>query len=286
MSHRTGVWVPNQHGAWAMLAVPLIAGSVLRSPPDAVASLLLSGCFVLGYFGFFAASQWLKSPPRRRGRHLPPLLVYTSASAVLGLLALARTGPALLGWTPVFAPLLVPALWLARRHNERALVGGALTTAAACLMTLALAHDSPAAVLADWPDARTATFTGLALFGYFFGTVLHVKSLIRERGNSRIEAASLLWHLAWTLAPLPAWGLATLVDLDDAVRPRDRTDDRAAPSRPDQAGPASHDRRDRGDPERVRTGLRADHRDAGLTSRAGDRRGKRWPSVGTDIIAP
>lgn len=118
-----------------MLAVPLISGSALRSPPDAAQSLLLSGCFVLGYFGFFAASQSLKSPPRRRRRHLPPLLVYTSVSVALGLLALARTGPALLGWIPVFATLLVPALWLARRRNERALIGGALTTAAACLMT-------------------------------------------------------------------------------------------------------------------------------------------------------
>lgn len=190
-----------------MLAVPLITGSALRSPPDAVRSLLLGGCFVLGYFGFFAASQWLKSPPRRRGRHLQPMLVYTSASAVLGLVALAHTGPALLGWIPVFATILVPALWLARRRNERALAGGAFATAATCLMTLVLSCDSPAAVLADWPDARVATLTALALFGYFFGTVLHVKSLIRERGNTRIEAASLLWHLAWTLASLPVWGL-------------------------------------------------------------------------------
>lgn len=192
-----------------MLAVPLLTGSVLRSPPDAVRSLLLSGCFVVGYFGFFAASQWLKSPPRRRGRHLPPLLTYTSVSAVLGLLALARTGPALLGWIPVFAALLVPALWLARQRNERALIGGALTTAAACLMTLVLTHDSPASVFTEWPASRTAAITSLALFGYFFGTVLHVKSLIRERGNARIEAAALVWHLVWAIAAIPAWGLTT-----------------------------------------------------------------------------
>lgn len=192
-----------------MLAVPLITGAALRTPPGALRSLLVSSCFVAGYFGFYAASQWLKSPPRRRGRHLPPLLTYTSASAALGLLALHLTGPALLGWIPVFAPLLVPALWLARQRNERALLGGALTTAAACSMTLVLSHDSPAAVLADWPAARSATLTSLALFGYFFGTVLHVKSLIRERGNSRIATASLLWHLVWAVATLPLWGLTT-----------------------------------------------------------------------------
>lgn len=69
--------------------------------------------------------------------------------------------------------------------------------------------DSPATIPVDWPTSRTATLLSLALFGYFFGTVLHVKSLIRERGNSRIELASLLWHLAWTVATLPNWGFTT-----------------------------------------------------------------------------
>lgn len=192
-----------------MLAVPLITGSVLRSPPDALRSLLLGGCFVVGYFGFYAASQWLKSPRSRRGRHLAPLLGSSLASAALGVSALAWTGPALFGWLPVFAVLLLPALWLARRRNERAMLGGALTTAAACLMTLVLSYDSPATILADWPASRTAMLLSLALFGYFFGTVLHVKSLIRERGNGRIELASLLWHLAWTVATLPVWGFTS-----------------------------------------------------------------------------
>lgn len=192
-----------------MLAVPLITGATLRSPPDGLRSLLVGGCFGIGYFAFFAASQWLKSPPSRRKRHLPPLLVYTAVSAVFGLLALLRTGPVLLGWIPVFAPLLVPALWLARQRNERALLGGALTTAAACLMTIVLGYDSPAAVLDDWPASRPAALTGATLFGYFFGTVLHVKSLIRERGNGRVELASLLWHLAWTVATLPWWGFTS-----------------------------------------------------------------------------
>lgn len=192
-----------------MLAVPLLAGSALRTPPGATLSVLLGGCFVAGYFGFFAASQWLKSPPGRRGRHLPPLLVYAATAALLGVLALVLIGPALLGWIPAFAALLIPALWLARRRKERALTGGALTTAAACLMTLVLTHDSPAAVLADWPASRAAAVTSLALFGYFFGTVLHVKSLIRERGNARVRAASVGWHLVWTAATIPALGLTS-----------------------------------------------------------------------------
>jgi hypothetical protein len=189
-----------------MLAVPLISGTALRTPLDVPRSALLAGCFVIGYFGFYAASQWLKSPPRRRGRFLPAVLTYGAASAALGLVALLLTGAALLGWVPVFAVLLAPALWLASRRRERALLGGGLTTAAACLMVLVLTHDSPAAVFAGWPDARPAILVSLCLFGYFFGTVLHVKSLIRERGNTRVEFASASWHLAWTALSLTLWG--------------------------------------------------------------------------------
>lgn len=192
-----------------MLAVPLITGAALRTPPDAVRSLLLAGCFVTGYFGFFAASAWLKSPARRRRRHVAPLITYAAASASLGIAALTYAGPSLLGWTPIFAALLIPALVLASRRNERALAGGALTTAAACGMTLVLTFDSPITLVAEWPASQQPTLISLALFGYFFGTVLHVKSLIRERGNTRMAAASTAWHLAWTVATFPAWGATT-----------------------------------------------------------------------------
>ena len=188
-----------------MMAVPLIVGLTMR-PLPALHPYLQAGCFVVGYFAFHAASQWLKSTPRRRARYQAALATYLSGSAILGLGALASGGTAMLGWVPVFVALILPTLWLARQRRERAVVGGALTTAAACLMTLVVAFDSPVQIIATWPDARSPALIAGALFGYFFGTVLHVKSLIRERGNSRVEAASLSWHLAWTIAALPLRG--------------------------------------------------------------------------------
>ncbi|WP_298133809.1 YwiC-like family protein [Micropruina sp.] len=198
-------WVPNQHGAWAMLAVPIAAGLTLRPTGSAYAPFL-AACCVLGYFAFHASSQWLKSAPVRRGRYRPAMLAYTALALGVGVIALALGGWPLLHWLPPVVALLAPALWLAQHRNERALLGGALTTAAACLTTVILAYRSPAAVVADWPEARTALLLAATLFGYFFGTVLHVKSLIRERGNPRIEHASTVWHLGWTAASVPLWG--------------------------------------------------------------------------------
>ena len=62
-------WVPNQHGAWAMLAAPLLVGTMATGPrwPH----LLLTAFWFAGYFAFFATTLWLKS--RRRPRYLPPV---------------------------------------------------------------------------------------------------------------------------------------------------------------------------------------------------------------------
>ncbi len=40
----------------------------------------------------------------------------------------------------------------------------------------------------------------LVCFGYFFGTVLYVKTIIRERGNRSWVAASVAWHLGCMIA--------------------------------------------------------------------------------------
>jgi hypothetical protein len=68
-------WVPNQHGAWAMLAGPLLVG--ILAGGAAWVHLPLTVLWFLGYFAFFAAARWLKS--RRRRRYLGPVVVYALA---------------------------------------------------------------------------------------------------------------------------------------------------------------------------------------------------------------
>ena len=200
---RTTGWVPHQHGAWAMLVVPFVAGVVLRTRDASPAVHLLPefAFWMLGYFAFHAASQWLKAAPKRRPAFVRPTLTYAVASGAFGLLTLLLAGWGLLGWAPFYLPLLLPALWLAAQRHERATVGGALTIAAASLMTLVARYDSPAALAAD-PGARTPLLTAALVFAYFFGTVLYVKTNIRERGNPTFLAASVAWHAAATAACL------------------------------------------------------------------------------------
>lgn len=193
-------WVPNQHGAWAMLAVPFGFGVVLAVRVGTAGWWLLPlfACWLLGYFAFHDASGWLKATPRRRQRYVAPLLTYSGASAASGLFALAVAGPAMAWWALPYLPLLLPALWLASRRQERATVGGALTVAAACLMTLVVRFPDPR-TLASSPDWGGPALVAGGLFVYFFGTVLYVKTNIRERGHTGYFIASVGWHGAGAL---------------------------------------------------------------------------------------
>ena len=78
--------MPNQHGAWAMLASPLAVGILAGGP--AWVHVPLTALWFVGYFAFFATSLWLKA--RRRPRYWPPVRAYgIAAAAHRGALAAA-----------------------------------------------------------------------------------------------------------------------------------------------------------------------------------------------------
>jgi len=198
-----------------MLVVPFLVGVALRVHdglplPWFVATLF--AFWMLGYFTFNAASAWLKAHPARRRPFVKPSVTYAAASAVFGLLTLAGAGVRVLTWVPVYLVLLVPALALAANRRERATLGGALTTAAASLMTLVVRWPDGTALLAWTPAARSSAAAAALVFAYFFGTVFYVKTNIRERGNPRFYALSIAWHAAVTLAAagLTAGGAASV----------------------------------------------------------------------------
>ncbi|WP_345208242.1 YwiC-like family protein [Fodinibacter luteus] len=190
MNRRRGPgWVPNQHGAWAMLATPLAVG-ILASGPAWV-HVPLTGFWFAGYFAFFATGLWLKA--RRRPRYLPPVRAYAVLAAVLGALTLALD-PGLLRWAPLFVVPLGVGLVASARRDDRSLWSGLATSAGSSLMVL-VAYDAGGGT--DWARAWTLTAVVAA---YFAGTVLYVKTMIRERGDERFHWLSAIAHGAATVA--------------------------------------------------------------------------------------
>ena len=198
--HRRATWVPNQHGAWAMLAGPLLVGVLAGGV--AWVQLPLALLWFCGYFAFFAAGLWLKSG--RKARFRPPVLVYSLACVPLALAVLVLQ-PSLVRWVPSLVPLLVIALVLAAERRDRSLPSGIATTLAASLMT-AVAYDAGPG--SDWDRAWLLT---AVMAGYYLGVLVYVKSVIRERRNPTYARASLVLHVvlaaaaayvAWPLGPV------------------------------------------------------------------------------------
>lgn len=197
--HRNDGWVPQQHGAWAMLVVPYLLGAIglVRSggtgPREWVVLPLLFVTWMIGYFTFNAATLWLKARPRRRPAFVRPILTYGAVTAVAGLAVLALA-PRLLWWAPVYGLLTGVTFLLVHRGDERSVPSGLLTTAAASLMAATTQAWTPAEATADhWALAGVCGT-------YFFGTVLYVKTLIRERGKPAWVWVSGAYHLALVAA--------------------------------------------------------------------------------------
>ncbi len=182
MSRRSAPgWVPRQHGAWAMLALPLVVGAAhagLRWW-----HLLLAAAWAVGYLAFHAAGLWLRS--RRKPRYVPPLRAYGMLAIVLGGTAVALE-PGVLVWAPLYTVLLTVSLVLAWNRADRSLTNGLVTVLATSVMTLV-------AQAPHSPDAAAWWLAGV-MAAYFTGSLLYVRTMIRERGNRTLHAVSIVFH--------------------------------------------------------------------------------------------
>lgn len=172
-----------------MLAMPLLVGVLAAGP--AWVDLPLTAFWFAGYLAFNATGLWLKSG--RRQRYLPPVRAYALLAAALGALTLALD-PGLVVWVPLFVVPLAVGLVASARRDDRSLWSGVATSAGSSLMVL-VAYDAGGGT--DW--ARAWTLTGIVA-AYLVGTVLYVKSMIRERDDQRFQWLSALAHAAATVA--------------------------------------------------------------------------------------
>lgn len=198
-------WVPNQHGAWAFVITPWLLGLfwALASGSFAVEHVVLFAFWLVGYFAFFALSMWLKS--RFKPRYRRAVATYGAGSVVLGVVLLALR-PDWWSWALVFAPVCTYALWLAYQRRDRDLSSGLATVVAACLLPLVMGSQGVLR-LGGMPQL---VIIALVCFGYFFGTVLYVKTVLRERGRISYVVYSVGWHVVCAAIALfiPQAGLA------------------------------------------------------------------------------
>ena len=210
--------IPGQHGAWAFLVVPLALGFVVVgwSVPAAVFAVAWILAYPASYYlGRAVVVRWRRGSwtrlARREMRDAVPWMVLAAVPS----LVLLTIRPWLLWVGAVLVGLWAVSLWLTRTGHERGASNDLLLVAQASLavpLFWAIATDTPDLGMGDpaAADAWTAAFICLV---FFTGSVLHVKSLIREADDRRWATGSRLFHAAalwmglispWLLLPFGA----------------------------------------------------------------------------------
>ena len=190
---------PPQHGAWAFLAVPVLVGMAVAGwSPVAWLFLVAFLCaYPVGYYGGRALTtrvrrgSWTRLARRERDRALP----WAVLLAAFGI-PLVVVRPWLLLVALGLAVLWVAGLAVAARQGERSLANDLVLICQAVVgvpITVAIVA-GPGAVTGT---LAAATWTATALVGgYLIGSVLHVKSLLREAGNVGMRRVDVGWHAA------------------------------------------------------------------------------------------
>ncbi|MBW3090876.1 MULTISPECIES: YwiC-like family protein [Bifidobacterium] len=196
-------WIPDQPGAWAMALLPALAG-MIAGGTNAV-TVWLFAAWVLCYCTQFTVARWLKS--RFARRYAPPVAVYTVLLAAAGL-PFVIFHPAVLWWAPLYATLAALSFVAAWLRRERTLWGNSVAILAACTMAMAVGSFGTHAADAKYPALANGGLPAAIVFLLTqFGSVLFVKTMIRERGNRGYLWASWIWHGTLLVAAFGLWGL-------------------------------------------------------------------------------
>lgn len=189
-------WLPNYHGAWAMISVPVLLG-IIDGGFHWLHWLLLAFWW-FGYFTFFAVSAWLHA--RFKPKFVPAVMTYSTLCA-LSLVALLFFAPFVLPWLIPLAPLCAISAWVTYQRQERSLLNNFITVIVACWMlpvayVIGVDNAPPSSDLQnDWQGVwQSVCWTTLFVFGYFAGTVFYVKTNLRERKSNRYLLASIAFH--------------------------------------------------------------------------------------------
>jgi hypothetical protein len=229
-SGRVRPWLPAlppQHGAWAFLIVPVLSAFALAGTSPAGWLLLAAWvcAYPIGYYGGRALSARARrgSWTRRARRELVRAIPWAALTALLGLpLVFAR--PWLLLVALALAVLWGAGLAVAARLGERSMANDLL------LVAQALAAVPLTVAVVAGPDSVTGPLAGdtaglTALMAvYLTGSVLHVKSLLREADRPAFRWLDVAWHgVAAVLAALasPWWlvGFAPALIRSVVLRP-------------------------------------------------------------------
>ncbi len=177
-------YIPNQHGAWAMLLIPFLFG-MFAAKPSWVHALLFLG-WLLVYLFSFPFLQWART--KKLQVYGKPMVLY-GVILVPVAISLLLIQPELWKWVPCFIPLFIVNWYFAKKKRERAF----LNDLAAVIQFSLIVFVAYSVGGGDSWTLATELF-GLSIL-YFTGTIFYVKTIIREKNNVAFYRFSIGYHL-------------------------------------------------------------------------------------------
>jgi hypothetical protein len=205
---------PPQHGAWAFVGLPLVAGLAFAvwTPVLVVLAAAWITAYPLSYFVLaLAKDSKARHPHPERLRR--PLTVWTCI-AVPMLVLLVGLRPGLVWLGLVYVAGFAVNIAFARRRDDRALVNDVVFIAECSLLVPIVWGVTVTDRSWRLPDLTSAPVQlwvmTIAVALLLVGSTLHVKSLIRERANPAFGRVSRVFATVCVVASMGlawAWGM-------------------------------------------------------------------------------
>ncbi|AZK46374.1 YwiC-like family protein [Paenibacillus lentus] len=188
---KQGIVIPHEHGGWAMVTVPFVIGMMSGRPQWMHLWLFLAWLFL--YLSSYPLLQSLKRKKDRRR-----LITWGAIYGVIALFFLAPvliSFPELFYFAPILLVLLTVNIWHVKQKSERAVLND----------LCAILTFSMGGAAAYWIGGGGWDHTMLLIVGFnvlfFMGSVFFVKSVFRERTNTRWLVCAKGYHVLLLMAP-------------------------------------------------------------------------------------
>lgn len=177
------LFLPDQHGAWAMLIIPFWIGVVAQGFMWQHIFFFLG--WLLLYLATYPMLQLFKK--RKMSFHLKWTAIYLIPALLLLLIPLI-TRPSIIYFGLAMIPFFMINIYFSSKKNDRAFLNDISAIISFCIAGLASSY-LPAGEIGE-----KAIYAFVLSFLFFVGTTFYVKTMIRERNNIKYKYYSWIYH--------------------------------------------------------------------------------------------
>ncbi|MFC5735698.1 YwiC-like family protein [Cytobacillus gottheilii] len=184
------LFLPKQHGAWAMLIIPFWLGVAAAGDSDWRMLLLFAGWFFL-YLGTYPFLLLFKR--KKKKEHMVWAAVYFTSAFLLLIIPVVQE-PKLVWLGIFFIPFMLLNMYFSSKNQDRAFLNDLCA-----IMIFSLSGLAGSILINGYVRDLSILITICTLL-FFTGSTLYVKTMIREKSNITYKRLSWGYHIAIPLA--------------------------------------------------------------------------------------